>query len=293
LASPTKTGYTFNGWSTSWANAATHTHVSASDIKSSIDSFIATSDNLNVLTLYADWTINTYDIDSTSNEGEHTSITAAASANYYSDVTFSASADAGYDLTVGVTRDDTNANLTLTNNGNGTYTFTMPECNVTIVTSTSAQEYAITYSEAGNWSGDIGPSTHRYGIATSIPNPVKTGYTFAGWIVNGLGAATKNLTLAADGYTAPITLTGTWTANEYKIYFDLNGGTFANTDGLTYDNDAGKYYKTINFDANISNPSPNIPGYNFTGWTVGGNALTNGSTFTYPNDVTAIANYES
>ncbi|MDO4539748.1 MAG: S-layer homology domain-containing protein [Syntrophomonadaceae bacterium] len=80
-------------------------------------------------------------------------------------------------------------------------------------TETKNSTFTITYAGMGGAThGENHPGTHTYGAATAISDPTKTGYTFEGWKVNG-GNAVKSLTLAANGYTADITLTATWTLN--------------------------------------------------------------------------------
>ena len=72
-------------------------------------------------------------------------------------------------------------------------------------------------------SGNV-PEAHIYGTATPVADPERAGYTFAGWTVNGSAGGT-NLTLAADGYTADITLKANWTADKQKytvVYYDEN-----------------------------------------------------------------------
>ena len=213
-------------------------------------------------------------------------------------MTFSASADTGYSFIVGVNyvANSTTVPVALTDNHNGTYSFTMPAYDVKIVTSTEANAYDINYTiirgEFDN-GGAEAPTKHTYGVTTQIPNLIATGYTFNGWRVNGAGEPQKNLTLAADGYTANISLVADWTANTYRIYFDLNGGSFtpAIISGLNYDSTLEKYYKEINYAASVSNPSPSKAGYDFTGWKVGNEAFANGTSFTYTDNVTAVANF--
>lgn len=90
----------------------------------------------------------------------------------------------------------------------------------------TANSYTIAYAGMdGAEAGEHQPKSHTYGTATTVSDPTKTGYTFAGWLVNGSGEAVKNLTLGADDYTEAITLTATWTANHYTVAFDANGGS--------------------------------------------------------------------
>ena len=54
------------------------------------------------------------------------------------------------------------------------------------------------------------PTEHVFGTDTAIPNPIKMGYAFEGWKVNGGAAATRGLTLKGTAYTAEIALEATW-----------------------------------------------------------------------------------
>lgn len=101
----------------------------------------------------------------------------------------------------------------------------------------TANSYAIAYAGMdGAEAGENQPTSHTYGTVTIVSDPTKTGYTFAGWLVNGSSEAVKDLTLGADDYTEAITLTATWTANHYTVAFDANGGsgTMA-SQAFTYD----------------------------------------------------------
>lgn len=72
----------------------------------------------------------------------------------------------------------------------------------------NANSYNINYSGMEGATLSPMPTAHVYGTNTAIANPVKTGYTFNGWKVNG-GAAVKNLTLGATDYTNVISLQAT------------------------------------------------------------------------------------
>ena len=103
---------------------------------------------------------------------------------------------------------------------------TMPVGGQTLEAVWTANEYEITYdynvpeNVTVKHEGDV-PTAHTYGKATPVADPERAGYTFAGWTVNGTIAGGTNLTLAADGYTADITLKANWTADTktYKVEF--------------------------------------------------------------------------
>ena len=92
----------------------------------------------------------------------------------------------------------------------------------------NANSYTINYSGMEGATLSPMPTAHVYGTDTAIADPVKTGYTFNGWKVNG-GAAVKNLTLGATDYTNVISLQATWTANKYTVTFDKQNGTGGST----------------------------------------------------------------
>ncbi len=109
------------------------------------------------------------------------------------------------------------------------YEFIMPCNDVVFTAHYQADEYTITYLDEGGaaFSGTHGtdhPTTHTYGTATTLVNPTKTGYNFGGWYLDDACAGTQITILAADGYTANITLYAKWTIQTYTVTFDLNGG---------------------------------------------------------------------
>lgn len=129
---------------------------------------------------------------------------------------FSVTPNAGYilrnvEMTVG-----SNAPVVLAPDVEGGYSFVMPTDALTIALNfvpEGAGAHSITYEgieEVLSWSA-YKPTAHFEGYTTAIPVPTRSGYLFAGWVVNGQGAAQMNLVLGANDYTAAITLTATWT----------------------------------------------------------------------------------
>ncbi len=101
----------------------------------------------------------------------------------------------------------------------------MPAENITVTAKWTANSYEITYEGLENADEFAKTTAHTYGTATKIDKPTRNGYTFAGWVVNGAGDPVVDLTLAADGYTAPIALKAEWTANEQNytvVYYYEN-----------------------------------------------------------------------
>ena len=155
---------------------------------------------LNGLTVKAKWTVNQYTITFDTDGG---SDVAAMTQDYGTAVTAPENPTktgytfAGWDKTIPAT---------------------MPANHMTIKAKWKANTYNITYELDGG-TMDSKPATHTYGTATTIPNPTKVGYDFAGWQVNGTNKGI-NLKLSATDYTADITLTATWkagTATQYTV----------------------------------------------------------------------------
>lgn len=142
--------------------------------------------------------------------------------------------------------------------GSTEYKFTETVTEKTSVyASWTANQYDITYSGMDDATLSPKPEKHTYGTGTTIGNPTKTGYTFAGWKVNGSTTATTNLTLGATEYTDAIILTATWTPEQYNI-------TYNGIDDAELSTKPEKH--TYGTATPIGNPTKT--GYTFAGWKV-------------------------
>ncbi len=95
----------------------------------------------------------------------------------------------------------------------------------------------------------------------TLVNPVRAGYTFAGWTGTGLTQAAKTVVIPTGSYGSR-SYAAAWTADTYTINYDLNGGT--NT-GLP-----ASY--TVTTDTVVG--APVRPGYTFSGWSIDFNGFT-------------------
>lgn len=137
---------------------------------------------------------------------------------------------------------------------------TVPSVNMTFKAIWTPEEYAITYDYAGGAlaEGDTNPTTYTIeSDAITLKNPVRDGYTFAGWTGTGLTEATMEVTIA-KGSTGARSFTATWTIIPYNIEYDLAGGVLAEgkTNPVTYN---------VESDA-ITLINPTREGYEFAGW---------------------------
>jgi uncharacterized repeat protein (TIGR02543 family) len=87
----------------------------------------------------------------------------------------------------------------------------------------------------------------------TLPTPEKTAYTFAGWYDNAelTGDAVAEL---AAGSTGDKAYYAKWTATEYAIAYEVNGGTMSATNATYTVNDS------------VTLPTPERERYTFAGW---------------------------
>ena len=87
----------------------------------------------------------------------------------------------------------------------------------------------------------------------SLPTPTRNGYTFSGWYLSR--AYTREITSSDTvNNSEDHTLYARWTAGEYTVSFNSNGGSAVSPIAVTY----GKKYGNL--------PLPTKPGYTFDGW---------------------------
>ena len=204
LEEPTRTGYTFAGWTGS--NGTTP----------QTDVGIAQGSTGN-LHFEANWTANGYKILYTGVEGADVS-TFPTKHVYGTDTAIPNPTKTGYGF-AGWKVNGSAAARDLTLSGTA-YT-----ADITLEATWTANEFTITYSGVEGADVSKFPTKHVFGKDTAIPNPTKTGYGFAGWKVNG-SAAARDLTLSGTAYTADITLEATWTKlTEPTPSVIMEGGT--------------------------------------------------------------------
>ena len=205
LVTPTRAGYTFDGWYNGESKFEAGTWSLTNDV-----------------TLQAHWTANTYTITYDLQGG-----------NPLASNTQTVTYDVAFTL---VTATRTGYTFAGWYNGDakfeaGTWNLTS---DITLTAHWTANKYTITYDVNG---GDTLASTTQevtYDEFYSLVTPTRTGYAFAGWydgtslVGNGTWKITKGLSLTAH-----------WTANAYNIIYDVNGGDqlSSNTQVVKYDDD--------------------------------------------------------
>ena len=252
LNNPTKTGYTFAGWT-------------GTDLTQPTQTATITQGSTGDRSYTAHWTPNTYTVHFDANNGEGTmndmsftydqaqNLTANAfSRTYYDFAGWSTSVNGAVEYADGQLVN----NLTPINNET-----------VTLYAKWNAINYNITYDLDGGSVATANPTTYNVETPTfTLNNPIKPGYTFDGWTGTDLTEATQTVTIT-QGSTGDRSYTAHWTPNTYTVHFDANNGEGTMNDmSFTYD-------QAQNLTANTFTREY----HNFSGW----NTSANGSGTSY------------
>jgi len=257
----TRTGYTFKEWN----SKADGTGTVYAD-KAEVLNLTAVRDE--VVTLYAQWTPNPYQVRFNANNGTGTMANQDFVYDTQQTLTENAFTRTGYTFKqwtanadgTGATYADKASVKNLTAELNGV---------VDLYAQWQVITYTISYDLAGGSVATANPTEYTVETETfTLTNPTRTGYIFAGWTGTELSAATQTVTIA-KGSIENRSYTATWTPIHYTMKFDANNGTGTMTDQLfTYDEEMA-------LTANAFTRS----GYNFKNW----NTKADGSGTTYTN----------
>ena len=146
----------------------------------------------------------------------------------------------------------------------------------------TANEYTVTFNPNGGSVSQTSKTVTYDSTYGTLPTPTRTGYTFAGWFTAASGG-TQITSETKVAITSAQTLYAHWTANEYTVTFNPNGGSVSQTS------------KTVTYDSTYGTlPTPTRTGYTFAGWFTaasGGTQITASTTVTTPNDHTLYAHW--
>ena len=241
LKNPTRTGYTFGGW------------YSDSNCTKKVTTILtgSTGDK----TFYAKWTVNKYNIVFKGN-GSNSGRMANLSCNYGSSYTLKANAfkRTGYTFTGW----NTKANGTGITYRNVARVKSLTSFNgrtITLYAQWKPVKYTIRYSLNGGKNHKKNPTSYTAATANiRLQAPTRTGYTFKGWYSDK--KCTKKVTVIKKGCTGNQTLYAKWTAVNYSIKYNLNGGK----------NNSKNPKKYTVATSNIKLQTPTKKGYTFKGW---------------------------
>ena len=167
-----------------------------------------------------------------------------------------------------------NSNTT-NNTGNGNNSNSGNNSNNNNNKPSTPQKKTFTVTFKSNGGTNVSTQTVVEGNKVSKPNdPTKSGYNFAGWLLNGKeydfnSAVTSNITLEAKWVEVK--------KNNYTVTFNSNGGSAVSS-------------QTIVEGSKASKPSdPTKSGYNFKGWLL--NGKTYDFNFAVTGNITLVANW--
>lgn len=224
---PTKTGYTFKGWT---VDAESYDE---SDVLDSLGNMPADGK-----TFYAVWAIDSHNLVITyTGAGEATPSKYTQSYNYNATYNVASPAVTGYtpDITA--------------------VTGTMGTENVAVTVTYTANEYTATFSANGGVFAPGAVSTKQVAFdsaitADGIAVPTRTGYTFKGWAASS--SATEPGSLGTMDSINGKTLYAVWSIDSYHLI--INYAAAGSTEASQYDEE-------YEFGASYSVPTPAVTGY--------------------------------
>lgn len=148
---------------------------------------------------------------------------------------------------------------------------------ITLVANYNPIYYDLTFNLEGGKASNL-PTVYNIENSVMLPNPTRLGYTFIGWTSLNLSEPTLDYTIPA-GSVGNKTFTANWTANEYRIYLNANGGQSVE-------------YVDVTFDSNYSLPTPTYAGYDFNGWFDSNSDVYTSGKYTTPGDLYLSAEWD-
>ena len=262
LAEPTRTGYTFAGWTLS-ANA----NGTLDGVTYTFGAANGTTD-----TITANWTVNSSTVTVKADGGNWSGSIEDKSytASYGSEQAIPVPTRTGYTFAGWALTSEGTVNGAISGN---TYTFgPAAGANDILTAQWTANTYTVVYDANG------GVPTTQTAVATyneaypAANDPTRTGYDFAGWFTASEGG--DQITLGSTVYmlASGTTLYAHWEAHESTVNVVLDGGTGATS---------GTY--TQAYGTTLTLAEPTKTGYTFAGWTLseGANGTLNGNTYTF------------
>jgi uncharacterized repeat protein (TIGR02543 family) len=159
--------------------------------------------------------------------------------------------------------------------------FVMPSTGVTLVaqwTDDSIPTFVVVYDVAGGVGAPVDSTQYAPGASVTVSGvvPTRPGYTFAGWLYDGI------IYTAGQSFTmsdVAVTLVAQWTPNPtFAVVYDEAGGV-----GVP---DTGLHEPGVS--VTVSSVVPTRPGYTFAGWLYNTVIYTAGQSFTMPSAVVTL-----
>jgi uncharacterized repeat protein (TIGR02543 family) len=234
LPTPSRSGYTFNGWYTASSGGTF--------VGNAGSSYSPTSN----ITLYAQWSVIQYTVTWNANGGSVSPTSNTVNAG--GSVTAPTPTRSGYIFLYW--RDTPSGDYTYSVNAGASFT---PPFSITMYARWSIIQYTVTFNANG---GSVSPtsSTVNAGSSVTLPTPSRSGYTFNGWYTSSSGGS--YLGGGGSSYTpsSSVTIYAQWTAITYTVTWNANGGS------VSPSSSSGTSGSTV------SAPTPTRSGYTFLYW---------------------------
>ena len=182
LPTPTRTGYTFDGWYTAATGGSKVTATT-------------TVTETTAHTLHAHWTVNTYTVTYNKNSGTITNESKYTSYTYGTGLTLPTPTRTGYTFGGWYTSSSLTGtaatSISSTATGNKTY-----------YAKWTANTYTVTYNKnSGTITNESKYTSYTYGTGLTLPTPTRTGYTFGGWYTSSAltGTAVTKISTTVTG----------------------------------------------------------------------------------------------
>ncbi len=254
-----RTGYTFSHWNTAAnGSGASYTDGETYDFTANI-------------TLFAQWTANTYTVTFDANGGS-TPVPISKAVTYDSAYgTLATTSRTGYTFSGWFTAASGGTQVTAA-------TVVNTAANHTLYAQWTANIYTVTFDANGGSTPIPTSKAVTYDSAYgTLATTSRTGYTFSGWFTAASGG-TQVTAATVVNTAANHTLYAQWTANTYTVTFDANGGStpVPTSKAVTYDSAYGTLATTSR------------TGYTFSGWFT---AASGGTQVTAATVVNTAANH--
>ena len=261
LINPTRTGYTFAGW--------TGTDLSEPTLVVTIP-----KGSYGDRTYIATWTPNEYTVTYDTAGGTISSETQKVA--YDSNVEYLIPERAGYKFLGWYETVSNGRYETLVKHENEKWTRTS---DLTLIAEWEIVTYKINYVLNGGTNNTTNPIYYTiYSNTISLKFPSRTGYTFTGWTYEGQTTPTTSVTIPKGSYGNK-TFTANWEAISSTITLNPNGGSCnPTTISVTYDQE-------------FSLPNCVWAGHTFSGWYSGNTEITNGIC-NFTEDITLVAEWD-
>ena len=245
---PKRNGYAFDGYYTIQNGQGTKYYD-----KDGYRTYTNNWDSEEGITLYANFTLETYSITYELNGGTNHANNPNSYTYEYATITLQEPTKTGYTFN-GWYDNSSFTDTPITQISKGSYG------NKTLYAKWTANTYTVTLDQQSG-TGGTASVTATYGAAMpAITKPTRNGYTFGGYYtaINGGGTQYYNANGASSinwDKTATTTLYAKWTANQSTITWNANGGSVTPASSTyTYDGDP------------VALPTPTRTGYEFNGW---------------------------